>query len=230
MYEGKSKILQPCADDNTLIMHYKDYATSLNGKCREEIHGKGKINAAISNLIFRYLEKNNVETHLIEAIDETSAAVKKAEIIMVEVIVRNLAAGSFCKKYGVPEGQRLKNTVLEFCVKSDQLDDPPINISQITAIGLATQSELAELMQQALIINGLLCELFTRAGLQLVDFKLEFGKIGGKIILCDEISPDSCRLWDIKTGDKMDKDRFRLNLGGLLDSYKDVLRRLENVV
>ena len=173
--------------------------------------------------------KNGIKTHLIKVFDETTVLVKKAEIIMVEVIVRNIAAGGFSKKYGVPEGAALKNTVVEFSYKSDSLNDPMINESQITAIGIATSSELAEMSTQALKINILLCELFEKSGMRLIDFKLEFGRCNGDIILCDEISPDSCRLWDIETNEKLDKDRFRRDLGNVLGGYSDVLKRLKSV-
>jgi phosphoribosylaminoimidazole-succinocarboxamide synthase len=149
---------------------------------------------------------------------------------MVEVIVRNIAAGSFSKKYGVEEGSSLKNTVTEFSLKSDELGDPLINNSQITALGIATEEELDEMLRQALRINQLLCELFTKVGIKLVDFKLEFGRHNGKIILCDEISPDSCRFWDAKTNKKLDKDRFRRDLGDVLDGYREILERLRKVL
>ena len=228
LYEGKSKIVCEGPDSESFIMRYKDTATAFNGEKKEDLLGKGKLNSAISNLIFNYLEKNGIETHLIKIIDDTSALVKKAEIVMVEVIVRNIAAGSFSKKYGVPEGTALKNITTEFSLKSDELGDPMINDSQITAIGIATNDELSHMRQQALRINELLCALFIKMGIKLVDFKLEFGRAGGKIILCDEISPDSCRFWDAETNKKLDKDVFRRDLGDVLEGYREVLRRLEN--
>jgi len=229
LYEGKSKIITDSGDGNYIIK-YKDTATAFNGEKKEELSGKGRLNAEISNLIYGFLSKNGVETHLIKVIDETSALVKKAEIIMVEVIIRNVAAGSFSKKYGVPEGTALKNTTVEFSLKDDALGDPMINESQITALGLATAGELAEMSEQALKINGLMSELFLKAGIKLIDLKLEFGRCEGKIILCDEISPDSCRFWDKDTNKKLDKDRFRRDLGDVLDGYRDVLARLKDVV
>ncbi|MCL2034133.1 MAG: phosphoribosylaminoimidazolesuccinocarboxamide synthase [Oscillospiraceae bacterium] len=228
LYEGKSKIIYEGPGDKSLLIRYKDTATAFNGEKKEELSGKGKLNAAISNLLYRYLAKHGIETHLIQAVDETSVLVKKAEIVMAEVIVRNTAAGGFSKKYGVPEGTALKNTVVEFCLKSDVLGDPMINESQITAIGLAAAEELAEITRQALRIHVLLDALFAKAGIRLIDFKLEFGRCGERIILCDEISPDSCRLWDGDTGQKLDKDRFRQNLGNVLDGYREILRRLQN--
>lgn len=228
LYEGKSKYICKGRDENSLVIHYKDTATAFNGEKKEELLGKGKLNAAISNLIYRFLEKNGVETHLIGVIDDTSILVKKAGIVQVEVIVRNVAAGSFSKKYGVDEGAALDNVTVEFSLKSDGLGDPMINASQITAIGIASRNELDEMVRQALIINELLRGLFLKAGIRLIDFKLEFGRYKGRLILCDEISPDSCRLWDIDSDKKLDKDRFRRDLGNVIDGYNDVLRRLEN--
>lgn len=230
IYEGKSKVVYRGEEAGTCIMQYKDTATAGNGAKKEDLPGKGILNAAISNLIFEYLMKNGVKTHLLKVIDDTTVLVKQAEIVMVEVIVRNVAAGSFSKKYGVPEGSPLKNTVVEFSYKSDELGDPMINDSQITALGVATQEELDELRAMSLHIDELMTALFAKAGIQLVDFKLEFGRAGGELLLCDEISPDSCRLWDAETGRKMDKDRFRRDLGNVLDGYRDVLARLHEVL
>jgi len=233
LYEGKSKIVCEGPDSESYIIRYKDTATAFNGEKKEDLSGKGKLNSSISNLIFDYLMKNGIETHLIKVIDDTSAVVKKAEIIMVEVIVRNVAAGSFSKKYGVPEGTALKNITTEFSLKSDELGDPMINDSQITAIGIADEAEISHMRQQSLKINELLCALFIKMGIKLVDFKLEFGRVtsGGscKIILCDEISPDSCRFWDAATNKKLDKDVFRRDLGDVLEGYREVLRRLQSV-
>ena len=229
LYEGKSKIVYSGEEAGTCIIKYKDTATAGNGAKKEDLPGKGRLNAAISNMIFQYLMKNGVKTHLLKVIDDTTILVKKADIVMVEVIVRNIAAGSFSKKYGVPEGTPLKNTVVEFSYKSDELGDPMINDCQITAIGISTQEELDELRGMALRVDELMTDLFAKAGIRLVDFKLEFGRADGEILLCDEISPDSCRLWDMETNKKMDKDRFRRDLGNVLDGYRDVLARLEEV-
>jgi phosphoribosylaminoimidazole-succinocarboxamide synthase len=229
LYEGKSKLVYRGEDENSILIRYKDTATAFNGEKKEELIGKGKLNAEISNIIFKYLAEKGIKTHLIKVVDDISVLVRKAEIIMVEVIVRNLVAGSFSKKYGVPEGTELRNTIVEFSLKSDALGDPMINESQITALGLAAKEELEEMTEQAFKINGILSDLFEEADIRLVDFKLEFGRAGGEILLCDEISPDSCRLWDISSGEKFDKDRFRRNLGNVLDGYKEVLRRLKNV-
>jgi len=229
LYEGKSKIVCKGRDENTLLIRYKDTATAFNGEKKEELAGKGKLNSEISNIIYKYLAENGIDTHLVEIVDDTSVIVKKAEIIMVEVIVRNLAAGGFSKKYGVAEGSALNNTVVEYCYKSDALGDPMINASQITAIGLATSDEITVMYAMALRVNELMRKLFAKAGIKLVDFKLEFGRCGGELILCDEISPDSCRLWDIDTGEKLDKDRFRRDLGDVLAGYRNVLDRLKKI-
>jgi phosphoribosylaminoimidazole-succinocarboxamide synthase len=230
LYEGKSKLVCCGTSDDNLLVKYKDTATAFNGVKKEELSGKGRLNAEISNIIFKLLIERGIKTHLIEIVDDTSALVKKADIVMVEVIVRNVAAGGFSKKYGVPEGSPLKNTVLEYCYKSDELGDPMMNETQITAIGLATAEELSEMHSQALRINEILQEFFAKAGINLVDFKLEFGRYNGEIILCDEISPDSCRLWDIDTNEKLDKDRFRRDLGDVLAGYRNVLDRLKKVI
>lgn len=227
LYEGKSKVVYSSDEPGTCIIKYKDTATAGNGVKKEDLPGKGKLNAAISNIIFDYLMKNGVKTHLVKVIDETTVLAKKADIVMVEVIVRNIAAGSFSNKYGVAEGTPLNNTVVEFSYKSDELGDPMINDSQITALGLATQAELDELRAMSLRIDELMTELFKKGGIKLVDFKLEFGRTEDGLVLCDEISPDSCRLWDMETDKKLDKDRFRRDLGDVLGGYRDVLARLE---
>ena len=230
LYEGKSKIVYEGTDPGTCVIKYKDTATAGNGVKKEDLPGKGILNAKISNLIFEYLAKNGVKTHLIKVLDETSVLVKKADIVMVEVIVRNVAAGSFSKKYGVAEGTPLLNTVTEFSLKSDELGDPMINDCQITALGVATQAELDELKAVSLKVDQLMSELFLKCGIKLIDFKLEFGRVDGELLLCDEISPDSCRLWDAETDEKLDKDRFRRDLGNVLDGYRDVLARLEQAI
>lgn len=227
LYEGKSKIVYAGEAPGTCIIRYKDTATAGNGAKKEDLPGKGKLNAEISNYIYQYLMDNGVKTHLLKVIDDTTVLVKQAEIVMVEVIVRNVAAGSFSKKYGVPEGTALKNTVVEFSLKSDELGDPMINDCQITALGVATQAELDELWAMSLRIDELMTALFAKAGIKLIDFKLEFGRVDGELVLCDEISPDSCRLWDAATDEKLDKDRFRRDLGNVLDGYRAVLARIK---
>lgn len=227
LYEGKSKIVYAGEAPGTCIIRYKDTATAGNGAKKEDLPGKGKLNAEISNYIYQYLMDNGVKTHLLKVIDDTTVLVKQAEIVMVEVIVRNVAAGSFSKKYGVPEGTALKNTVVEFSLKSDELGDPMINDCQITALGVATQAELDELRAMSLRIDELMTALFAKAGIKLIDFKLEFGRVDDELVLCDEISPDSCRLWDAATDEKLDKDRFRRDLGNVLDGYRAVLARIK---
>ena len=227
LYEGKSKIVYAGEAPGTCIIRYKDTATAGNGAKKEDLPGKGKLNAEISNYIYQYLMDNGVKTHLLKVIDDTTVLVKQAEIVMVEVIVRNVAAGSFSKKYGVPEGTALKNTVVEFSLKSDELGDPMINDCQITALGVATQAELDELRAMSLRIDELMTALFAKAGIKLIDFKLEFGRVDGELVLCDEISPDSCRLWDAATDEKLDKDRVRRDLGTVLDGYRAVLARIK---
>ena len=230
MYEGKSKAVYATDDPSVCIIKYKDTATAFNGEKKEDLSGKGRINAEISNMLYRYLEKNGVKTHLFEVIDDITVKVKKADIVLVEVIIRNVAAGSFSKKYAVPEGTALKNTVVEYSYKSDELGDPLINDSHITAIGLATQEELDYMSAQAVKVNQLLSDLFAEIGIKLIDFKLEFGRCGDELLLCDEISPDSCRFWDAKTNEKLDKDIFRRDLGNLIDGYTNVLERLKNAM
>jgi phosphoribosylaminoimidazole-succinocarboxamide synthase len=230
LYEGKSKQVYEGNTPDTYLIKYKNTATALNGLKKEDLEGKGELNAAISNLIFGYLAENGVKTHLVKVIDDITIEVKRAEIVMVEVIVRNIAAGSFSKKYGVPEGTALRNTTTEFSLKSDELGDPMINDSQVTAIGIATQEELDYIRAQALLVNDLMTKLFAKCGIKLVDYKLEFGRSGGEILLCDEISPDSCRLWDAQTDKKLDKDRFRRDMGDVLGAYREVLKRLRDVL
>lgn len=230
LYEGKSKQVYESGSPDTYIIRYKNTATALNGLKKEDLDGKGELNCAISNLIFNYLEQNGVRTHLVRVIDSVTIEVKRAEIVQVEVIVRNIAAGSFSRKYGVEEGMPLRNTTTEFSLKSDELGDPMINDSQITALGLATQEELDFIRTQALRVNELLTALFAKCGIKLVDYKLEFGRSSDGIILCDEISPDSCRLWDAETNKKLDKDRFRRDMGDVLGAYREVLRRLRDVL
>lgn len=230
IYEGKSKIIYSGPDDNSYIMRYKNTATAFDGEKKQDFAGKGQLNATISNLIYAYLTDNGIPTHLLETYDDITQLVRKVEVVPVEVIVRNTAAGSFSRRFGVEEGAHLANTVVEFSLKSDELSDPMINESQITALSLATNEELALMTEQALAINDLLKALFRKANILLVDFKLEFGRSTDGIILCDEITPDSCRLWDIDTMRKLDKDVFRRDLGDLLDGYREVLAKLQKVL
>jgi len=226
LYKGKSKNIYEGRDKNTLLLQFTNNATAFNGEKTANISGKGELCAAISGIIYKYLEQNGIETHMLEAVSSTEVLVKKAEIVGVEVIVRNVAAGGFVKKYDVEEGRVFKQPIVEFCVKSDKLGDPMINESQILALGIATYDEISGMARQALKINNLLLNLFEKVGITFVDFKVEFGRCEKRLILCDEISPDSCRLWDVKTGEKFDKDRFRQDLGDLISGYSEVFRRL----
>ncbi|HIW49098.1 MAG TPA: phosphoribosylaminoimidazolesuccinocarboxamide synthase [Firmicutes bacterium] len=226
LYEGKAKKVFRTEDEDKYIVEYKDDATAFNGLKKGSIAGKGVINNKMSNLIFQYLEKNGIETHYVQELNDRETVVKKVSIVPLEVIIRNVAAGSFSKRFGVEEGKALLNPVLEFSYKNDELGDPMINDMQILALGLATKEELADLSAQALKINELLKTYFEAKGIRLIDFKIEFGRYHGRIILADEISPDTCRLWDATTNEKLDKDRFRRDLGHVEEAYEEVWRRL----
>ena len=229
LYEGKAKRLWATEDPNILRMEFKDDATAFDGKKKAQFENKGRLNNAISTLIYAMLEKEGIPTHFVRTIDDTNIEVKKVDILMIEVIVRNIAAGSFSRRTGVPEGQPFKQPIIEFSYKSDELGDPLINDDYIREMGLGTPEEVAFLRKSAARVNELLGEFFAKCGLKLVDFKLEFGRLAtdpSVIVLADEISPDSCRLWDLKTGEKMDKDRFRRDLGNVMEAYEEVLGRV----
>lgn len=228
LYEGKAKrVYEIEGNDDCLLISYKDDATAFNGLKKGQIDGKGVINNRMANFIFKKLEEEKgVETHLVEEISDRETIVKKVEIVPLEIIVRNIAAGSFSKRFGVEEGTVLKNPTLEFCLKDDALGDPMINDSQIMAIGAATKEELDAIKDMTMKINYFLIEYFKQADIELVDFKIEMGRYHGRIILADEISPDTCRLWDINTHEKLDKDRFRRDLGGVKEAYDEVMSRL----
>ncbi|MGJ8697926.1 MAG: phosphoribosylaminoimidazolesuccinocarboxamide synthase [Verrucomicrobiaceae bacterium] len=228
LYEGKAKKLYATDDPSVLRMEYKDDATAFNALKKAQFENKGKLNKAITLLMYQMMEEKGVPTHLVADVDEINLLVKKVDILMVEVIVRNLAAGSFCKRTGIEEGAQFKTPIVEFSYKSDELGDPLINDDYAREMGLATPEECAFLKEQALVINQVMTDFFLECGLKLVDFKIEFGKDGdGNIVLADEVSPDTCRLWDATTGKKMDKDRFRQDLGGVMEGYEEVLMRLE---
>jgi phosphoribosylaminoimidazole-succinocarboxamide synthase len=230
LYEGKAKKLWATDDANILRMEYKDDATAFNALKKAQFENKGKLNKAITLLIYRMFEKRGVPTHLAGDVDATNLLVKKVSILQVEVIVRNVAAGSFCKRMGVAEGLRFKTPIVEFSYKSDALGDPFINDDYAREMNLATPEECAFLKSQALVINDVMVGFFRECGMDLVDFKIEFGRLAedpAQIVLADEVSPDTCRLWDLKTGEKMDKDRFRQDLGGVMEGYAEVLKRLE---
>ena len=226
LYEGKAKKVFVTDNPDDYIVEYKDDATAFNGLKKGTITGKGVINNRMSNMMFAMLEKKGVPTHLIEELSDRETAVKKVEIVPLEVIVRNIAAGSFSKRFGVEEGRVLSCPTLEFCLKDDALGDPMINNSHILALDLATPEELETISTLTMKINEELKAFFLSIGIELVDFKIEFGRYHGQIILADEISPDTCRLWDVKTHDKLDKDRFRRDLGGVEEAYQEVMRRL----
>ena len=227
IYEGKAKTLF-FYDDNKIIQYFKDDATAFNKKKHEIINEKGILNNFISEFIFKYLSENGVENHFIERLNDREQLVKKVDIIPVEVIVRNIATGTLTKRLGIQEGLKLKKPLIEFTLKSDELDDPIISEEHIDVLEYAEKDEINTIKEQALLINKLLLQLFSSINIQLVDFKIEFGRltIDKKVILADEISPDSCRLWDKSSSEKLDKDRFRKNLGGLIDAYKEVATRL----
>lgn len=230
LYEGKAKKVFKTSDDALYMVEYKDDATAFNGEKRGTIEGKGVINNKMSAMLFKELEKQGIETHLVEFVDDTHQLVKRVEIVPLEVIARNVIAGSLSKRVGRPEGEVLPQPILEFSYKNDDLGDPMINRFHATALGLATDEEIDNIIAQALKINELLQAIFDKANLVLVDFKLEFGRTpDGKIILADEISPDTCRLWDKDTHEKLDKDRFRRDLGGVEEAYIEVYNRLKNI-
>ncbi len=227
LYEGKAKKIFLTEDQDTVLVYYKDDATAGNGAKKGTIVNKGAMNNEITTRIFKYLQDNGIKTHYIKTLSDREQLVRRVEIIPLEVIVRNLAAGSFSKRLGVEEGSGLKTTIFEICYKNDDLGDPLINDSHAVALGLATFEELKEIYATTGKINDLLQAYFKKAGLILVDFKIEFGKDKeGNILLADEISPDTARLWDEKTREKLDKDRFRRDLGHVEDAYLEVLNRI----
>ncbi len=227
LYEGKAKKVFKTDDPELYIVDYKDDATAFNGEKKGTIMGKGVINNRVSNHLMKMLETHGIPTHFVEEISERETVVKKVTIVPLEVIVRNIAAGSLSKRLGLPEGTKMKSTVLEYSYKDDALGDPMVNDYHIAAMGLATKEELETIAGYALKVNEILTEYLKDLNIELIDFKLEFGKTSdGTIILADEISPDTCRFWDSTTGEKLDKDRFRRDMGGVEDAYKEVMKRL----
>ncbi|MCI6153062.1 phosphoribosylaminoimidazolesuccinocarboxamide synthase [Fusobacterium perfoetens] len=226
VYEGKAKKVFATDLEDQFIVEYKDDATAFNGLKKGSIAGKGVINNRMTNIVFKYLEENGIETHLVQELSDRETLVKKVSIVPLEVIVRNVAAGSFSKKFGVEEGRELLNPILEFSYKNDELGDPMINDLQILAIGIATKEELKNISEQALKINELMKKFFIEKNIRLIDFKIEFGRYKDRIILADEVSPDTCRLWDLTTNEKLDKDRFRRDLGHVEEAYEEVWRRI----
>jgi phosphoribosylaminoimidazole-succinocarboxamide synthase len=231
LYEGKAKKMYATDDPNVIRVVYKNDATAFNGQKKAQFEGKGKLNNTICTMIFELLNEKNIPTHFIGKISDTEQLVQAVSIVPIEVVVRNVVAGSLAKRLGLDEGASLGRTVIEFYYKSDALGDPMINDEHALALKLATEDELAEIRRQAHAVNEVLQVLFDEAGILLVDFKLEFGKLksSGKIVLADEISPDTCRLWDKKTHEKLDKDVFRRDLADLPETYEKLLSRLEGV-
>jgi len=228
IYEGKAKQLYTCEKEDCLIIHYKDDATAFNGVKKAQISNKGLLNNEISTIIFQYLQEKGVKTHFVERLNERDQLCKKVTILPLEVIVRNVIAGSMAKRLDIEEGTRPANVIYELCYKNDELGDPLINEDHAMALGAATAEELAEIKRSTLEINQLLTEMFDKMGIMLIDFKVEFGKtLDGEIVLADEISPDTCRLWDKETQKKLDKDRFRRDLGNVEDAYQEILARLK---
>ncbi|MBC8547284.1 phosphoribosylaminoimidazolesuccinocarboxamide synthase [Clostridiaceae bacterium NSJ-31] len=227
LYEGKAKKVYTTEDPELLIVDYKDDATAFNGLKKGTILGKGAINNRVTNHLMKLLEKNGVPTHLVEEISDRETVVKKVTIVPLEVIVRNIAAGSLAKRLGLEEGYKMKRTVLEYCYKDDALGDPMVNEYHIMAMEYCTKEELDLIASYSLKVNEVLTDYLKDLGIELIDFKLEFGKTSdGTIVLADEISPDTCRFWDSKTHEKLDKDRFRRDLGGVEDAYHEIMKRL----
>ena len=223
VYEGKAKILYKTADPDLLIQYFKDDASAFDGKKKGTIVDKGVMNNHMSSRIFEYLEKNGVKTHFVKTLNDREMLVKSLEIIPIEVVLRNVAAGSLCKRLGIEEGRVFEEQpILEFFYKSDPLGDPMINECHVDVFGWATKEEVEILKSEGLKINKLMVEFFKQRKIRLVDFKLEFGRHKGEVILGDEISPDGCRLWNWETNEKMDKDRFRFNLGSVEEKYQEV--------
>ncbi len=226
LYEGKAKKVWTTEDEDVLIVDYKDDATAFNGEKKGTIVGKGVVNNRMTNHVFKILETKGVPTHLVEELSDRETAVKKVEIVPLEVIIRNVAAGSFSKKLGIEEGRKLLEPTLEFSYKDDALGDPMINDYYAIGIGAATREEIDKITEYAFKVNEVLKEYFLGAGMELIDFKIEFGRYHGDIILADEISPDTCRVWDVNTHEKLDKDRFRRDLGNVEEAYNEVFKRL----
>jgi phosphoribosylaminoimidazole-succinocarboxamide synthase len=230
IYEGKAKILYEGPEPGTLIQHFKDDATAFNNKKHAVIDGKGVLNNRISEYIFTQLNSLGVPTHFIKRLNMREQLIREVEIVPLEVVVRNIAAGSLSTRLGIPEGTALPRSIIEFYYKNDELNDPMVSEEHITAFGWASPQDIDDIMALAIRVNDFLSGLFLGVGIRLVDFKIEFGRLWEgdmmRIVLADEISPDSCRLWDQGTGDKLDKDRFRRDLGGMLEAYQEVARRL----
>jgi phosphoribosylaminoimidazole-succinocarboxamide synthase len=230
IYEGKAKILYEGPEPGTIIVHFKDDATAFNAQKKAVIEGKGVLNQRISEFLFTRLNELGIPTHFMRSLNMREQLVREVEIVPLEVVVRNVAAGSLAKRLGLDEGHQLPRSIIEFYYKNDQLGDPMVSEEHITAFNWASPQEIDDMMHMAIRINDFMSGLFLGIGIKLVDFKIEFGRLYEndmmRIVLADEISPDSCRLWDIKTQDKLDKDRFRRDMGGLVEAYQEVARRL----
>ncbi|WP_446898787.1 phosphoribosylaminoimidazolesuccinocarboxamide synthase [Clostridium sp. LBM24168] len=226
IYEGKAKKVYETDDKDRVIIYYKDDATAFNGEKKGQISDKGVLNNTITSMLFELLEKHGIETHFEKKLSDREQLCKRVSIIPLEVIVRNVAAGSMAKRLGVEEGTALKTTVFELSYKNDELGDPLINDYHAIALGFATEDELNAIYKMTAKINDVLKEFFIKQGIKLIDFKLEFGKFNGKIVLADEISPDTCRFWDAKTNEKLDKDRFRRDMGNVKEAYEEILSRI----
>lgn len=226
LYEGKAKKVFATENPDQVIVDYKDDATAFNGQKKGTILGKGVVNNKMTNFLFKKLEAKGIPTHLIEEIDDRKTLVKKVDIVPLEVIIRNKVAGSFAKRMGLEEGMELKCPILEFSYKDDALGDPMINDYMALAVGISTKEEIDTITEMAFAVNEELKAIFAAVDIELIDFKLEFGRYKGEILLADEISPDTCRFWDIHTHDHLDKDRFRRDLGNVEDAYQEVYRRL----
>ena len=227
LYEGKAKKVFATEDPELVIVSYKDDATALDGLKKGTIVGKGAINNRMSNYLMQILEKKGVKTHFVEELNDNETVVKKVSIVPLEVIIRNISAGSFAKRFGVEEGIVFQEPTIEFSYKNDDLHDPLMNSYHALALGVATKEEIDTIKAMAFTVNEVLKEYFIGLGVKLVDFKLEFGKTeDGTIVLADEISPDTCRFWDIKTHEKLDKDRFRRDMGGVEEAYAEMMKRV----
>ena len=227
LYEGKAKKVFATDDPALVIVSYKDDATALDGLKKGTIAGKGVVNNKMSDFLFALLEKNGIPTHFVEELNDREALVRKVSIVPLEVIIRNISAGSFAKRYGVEEGIVFAEPTIEFSYKNDELHDPLINSYHALALGLATKDEIETIKSMAFRVNDILREYFLRLNVKLVDFKLEFGRLpDGRIVLADEISPDTCRFWDAVTGEKLDKDRFRRDMGGVEGAYQEMMKRV----
>lgn len=226
LYEGKAKKVFATDDPDLVIVDYKDDATAFNGLKKGTIAGKGAVNNKMTNYMLQLLEKEGVPTHFVEELSDRETLVKKVEIVPLEVIVRNVAAGSFSKKLGVPEGTPLKTPTLEFSYKNDDLGDPFINDYYALGLGLATKEEIADITKYAFMVNNFMVKFFKGINVDLIDFKIEFGRFHGKILLADEISPDTCRFWDSTTHEKLDKDRFRRDMGNVEGAYQEMMKRI----